>query len=150
MLVISIVGGLLGLGLIFFLGITCNRYTIQNFDHAFFTKVNLIIMGISSVLLFVGFKWYTASVNTEDGDILNGIALMAISAIIYICVIIYNIKKTNFLIGLPLTVIQIAIFSAIGFFGIFLFLAFIGLSVVATVLGSQTVETKDGRHITIH
>lgn len=149
MFVISVIGVLLGIGLVWFLGVKCNRYTLERFEYAFFTKSNLIIYGIASLLLLVGFKWYEYATADVNRDIWNGIILMALSALIYLSMIIYNIKKTNLLIGLPLTIIQIVIFSLISTAGMFLFAFFMVASIVLSMLAAQTYETKDGRHITI-
>lgn len=137
MLVLKILGVGLSLLLLYFLLLKINDYTDKKYSHEFF---NEIIAGVYIAIyaaIFIGYQWHLSALN-DSGDPLNGIVVIAIGVLIFICTLIYNVKKTKFLFGLVFTFIQAILlipFCALG--AIFI------LIVVGSYLNAKPVYSID-------
>ena len=76
-----------------------NALSQRKYDYEFFTYGNLALATIAYALLFFGGKFYLDALSAH-GDILNGILMMGIGAIIILGVLIWHIKHTSFIFGL--------------------------------------------------
>jgi len=109
MLVLKIIGAALVLLLLFVLMMKLNVYTYEKYKYEFFTETTFGIYIVIYGSAFLGYKWYLNSLS-DDKDIINGIAVMVISSLIFLGTMIYNIKITNFFFGLVFTIIQAVLF----------------------------------------
>lgn len=88
-----------------------------------------ILITIAVGLALAGQHWYDAALSS-NGDSLNGIVLMVLSALICISFIIYNVVKTNITYGVLGSVTQIAIFGTIGFFSLFILVIYCAICII--------------------
>ena len=115
MLVLKIIGVIVFLFLVYLLMEKLNDYTFKKYTYEFFTETNIgIYMAIYGGLFF-GRKWYL-----EGDDPLNGILVIAIALIIFIFVVIRNIKRTSFLFGFFFSFIQAVLYIPISMVGFLL------------------------------
>lgn len=136
MIVLSIIGILVAMGLLYWAFVAFNEHCDDKFGYCFFTKPVLIGLGLAGGLFLAGHYWYEAASADPEGDIVNGIVLMVISIGIYIGFAVYNFKSTNIVYGIIGTVIQFSLLSVIAYFGIIL----LSIYFVLSFLGSLTTE----------
>lgn len=142
MIVISIIGILLAL-LIFYLAITFfNEHCDDKFGHRFFTMPILIALGIAGGLFLWGYSWYQSASAAPDGDVLNGIALMVISIVIYLAIAVYNFKNTNIVYGIFGTAIQFSLLSIIAYFGFIFFVIYIVCAFFLSITADRVVVMR--------
>jgi len=101
-----------------------NNYTIKKYNYDFFNYGNLILISIAYFGAFFGYKWYINALHTH-ADTLNGILLIGISGIIILSVFIYNIRKTSFLFGFFIGIIQLLLYIPLSMFVALIILLFI-------------------------
>lgn len=131
MIVLGIIGFLLGALLIYLMVLKINEYTIAKFSYEFFNLKNFIISAIGYVLVYMGTSWYHKALKAGD-DILNGQILIAVGAILFLYVFYLNYTRTNMLLGIILTSIQLVLYGVLTIGAVF------GLIIVLAALS----ETK--------
>ena len=102
---------------------------LMNFKNSIYSKFKynifdgqiLAMIVIAYVLLVYGMNWYYEAL-VNNGDILNGILLMCIAAILIIIVFIKNFDKTNFINAIYITFVQLCLGVVTGAVLIFLFI----------------------------
>ena len=95
-----------------------NNYTDRKYKYEFFTFESLGTYVFINAGLFFGYRWYTSAVETK-GDELNGILIMSFALCLFIYVLVKNIRYSNFIVGLIITIVQVIVYlpcSIIGFF----------------------------------
>ncbi|MBU3014038.1 hypothetical protein KO488_04660 [Poseidonibacter lekithochrous] len=97
---------------VLFLMIKTNRYTNIKRGKEFFHGKYLFVYFISFTLIYYGYEWYEEAIES-NGDILNGIILIILAAILLVLVIIRNIKSSNFIFGITITIVQIILYMPI-------------------------------------
>jgi len=130
-LVLSIIGIIVVLSLIFLLAAYVGEYGVKHYGYELFTYQQFAFVSIPTVALYFGIKWFLDALKS-DGDILNGLIVIGISILVLLYRVYYNFKHTNFLFGLGATLVQFGIFMPLSFF------AFIALIMVVALLA----ETK--------
>ncbi|MAC85241.1 MAG: hypothetical protein CL624_14010 [Arcobacter sp.] len=83
---------------------TAKKYKCEFFSIEYFS-IFLCIFGLA----FWGYDWYFDALKAK-GDVLNGILIMAFTSIIYLLVLISNIRKSSFFFGLLITILQTIVF----------------------------------------
>lgn len=142
MLVLKIIGVLL-VGLAFlYCVMQFNNHCNNKFGYVFFNKTALIIVTIAVIFFMIGSSWYSSALK-DDGDTLNGIVLMIISALICVAVFIFNIKKSNLLYGFFGSAVQITVFSVIASLGIIILIIY-----AAAVICFGMITSIDDRNVT--
>ena len=101
---------------------TLNNKVYAKFKYDFFDQSLFILAFGSNLLLYFGHSWYLESLKTGIG-ILNGQVLMGIGAFGLLLLVALNIQKTNLLIGLIGSLIQIFLFMIASFFTVFILMA---------------------------
>ncbi|KAB7889666.1 hypothetical protein [Poseidonibacter ostreae] len=100
---------------------TYKKYKFKCIEMDFFI-VYAVITGIA----YYGNSWYLKEL-AIDGDILNGILLMIFAAVLFIFILVLNIKRTTFFVGIGITLLQTIIYvplAVVSFFVLLLALAF--------------------------
>ena len=124
MLVFKIIVGITFLWTLYFVIKTLNEKVIHTFKYDFFDTGSFGIAFISNLFIYFGYMWYLEAIE-KSGDIFNGGILIGIGIVGLLLLTFINIKRTNFIIGITGSVIQIALFGIASFFAFFLiFLAF--------------------------
>ena len=95
-------------------------YIVYKYD--LFNGGNYSISIAAYALIYAGFIVYNKAI-ANNGDILNGQLLIGIGVLLIISIIIYNIKKTSFFIGLILSLIQAVLYSVLATIGILFVIA---------------------------
>lgn len=138
MIVISIIGVLAAL-LVLYLAITFfNEHCDEKFGHRFFTMPTLIALGIAGALFLWGMSWYQSAAADPAGDTLNGIALMIVSICIYLGIAIYNFMNTNIVYGIFGTAIQFSLLSIFAYFGVIILVVYFVGSILLS-MGAERV-----------
>ncbi|EJG1885594.1 hypothetical protein BS049_RS22960 [Vibrio parahaemolyticus] len=130
MLVLEIVGGLLVVAAILFLLHSFDKHYDRKFGHRFFKLSAFIILAVAVGFEWGGQLWYESALK-EGGDTLNGVACMAIGAVIVSGVVIYNLKKTNLFYGLLGSIVQVAILGTLAYLSIPIFIALVIFRIIA-------------------
>ena len=116
MIVLTIILSILGLYIIYEIVKRFDSSMNQRFGYKFFNKISYIIISVSYVLIYFGYKLYQ-SLLLSSGDTLNG-TLLIIFGIIGLCVMIYvNILNTDISFGLMGSLFQFTIFSVLAVIG---------------------------------
>lgn len=128
MTVLMIIGAIAALVLLaVFIGRT-NEYTQRVYRYAFFTWQSLAITGAGYAFLLFGKNWYVTEM-AKQGDLLNGIILMAIGVWIIYYVVRKNIEKTSLKFGLLFSVVQLILYIPATYMAIFvIMIIFIALA----------------------
>jgi hypothetical protein len=120
MVVLSIIGVIVFLAILFASIKKLDTYTDEKFGYQFFDSSNIALITIGAWLCYFGYDWYMDAVK-EGSDTLNGILMMAIGTIFYLLQIFINFSSTNFKIGFFGSIFQIVVLSVASVF-IFIFL----------------------------
>ena len=105
MLVLKILGVLLFTWFMYLLIIKINSITYKKYNYELFIGESIFIIGIGYGLSIWGYIWYSNELSA-NGDILNGLLVLAIGVLILLVQLYINIKHTKFFIGIFLTIIQ--------------------------------------------
>ncbi|KAB7881231.1 hypothetical protein [Poseidonibacter ostreae] len=100
---------------------TYEKYKFRFLGFDFFT-LYAVITGLS----YFGHKWYLSALEI-DGDLLNGLLLMSFATILFILILVANIKRTSFFIGIGITLLQTIIYvplSVVSFIALLIALAY--------------------------
>ena len=109
MTVLTIIGLVVGVFILFFGAMKFNEFTQQEFRYIFFEMSSFIAIGISYAFLYFGNIWYESAL--EKGEsFLNGIILMVIAAIVILAIIFRNFYETDFVTGLFGSLFQLLIY----------------------------------------
>jgi len=117
MLILSIIGIIVGIVLIYGFIIEVNRYTEKTYSYEFFNFANYGISAAGYVLIYYGYHWYEKALNT-DQDILNGIILVGIGIILIGVVLYFNIKNTSIKLSILFSPIQQVLYAVFALFGL--------------------------------
>lgn len=122
MKVLSILGTLILLLIIYFIIKYINQYTNRIYNYKFFNITNLSFISISYILIFFGYKWYEEALKINK-DVLNGEVLIVLGFIILISIIYINIKKTKIIFGLFMSFLQLVLYIPLSLIAIIIVLA---------------------------
>ena len=122
MTVLTILGVLIVIIILFAIVSRINDYSERTFDYEFFSWGNLGVTALGYLLLFYGTKWFNEALS-ESGDILNGQLLIGIGFIFILGVLYTHIKHTNFLFGIVVGAFQLILYIPLSVISIFLLLA---------------------------
>lgn len=120
MLVLSIIGIIVGIILVYGIVIHVNEYTLKKYDYEYFDLVTYGISAAGYVLIFYGNGWYQSAL-AADKDILNGILVMGIGVALILVVIYMNFKNTPAKLSILVTPLQqlfYAVFAVFGFLAV--------------------------------
>ena len=128
MTVLTVIGILLGLLVVVMFVMGVNEHGKKHFRYELFNYEQFARVGIPTVALYIGHKWY-ASTLVNNGDIYNGVIIMAIAVVALLYVLYRNSKNTNFIFGFFGTLIQFIVFIPLSFLAVFaLMMLFAALS----------------------
>lgn len=144
MIMLYIIGGIVGIGALWFAITWFNTHCDAKFGHQFFTKPILITLGIAGALCIFGLNWYMSSAKANpsgytifhvifNGDTLNGMILILLGLIIYIVIAVYNFKETNWVYGTFGTLIQFALLSAFASVGFVILVIYFMITVAGSM-----------------
>ncbi|MDF1879053.1 hypothetical protein JHD46_05290 [Sulfurimonas sp. SAG-AH-194-C20] len=119
MTVLTILALLIGIYGIYLFIQLINKYTYMYYQYDFFNMKNLIVTTMGYLALFFGYKWHEKALQHQQ-DLLNGQVLFALGLLLIIYVIYENVKKTNLLIGLFFSAIQLVLYIGISVISIIL------------------------------
>lgn len=122
MFVLKVIGVIVSLCLLFLLMFRLNIYTFNKYKYEFFTQTSFGIYMVIYCGIFFGYRSYENALRV-NGDELNGILIIAIALLIFIAVLINNIKSTSFYFGIAFTTVQSLLYIPICIVGFFALLA---------------------------
>jgi membrane-associated HD superfamily phosphohydrolase len=106
MLVLKIIGVIFVIAFVIFSLFKIKSFYENKFNKRLYLELTSILISVCYVVFFFSFRWYENALSS-NGDIYNGLILMSICLVTIICVIIYNIKQSNFLYGVLLSIYQL-------------------------------------------
>jgi hypothetical protein len=112
-----------------------NEHCVAKFGHAFFTKKAFGITTAALCLLFLGHMWQVSAIKNH-GDVLNGIVLMVIGALVACGMVYVNVRRTNVAYGISGSVAQLGLFGILA--AVWLPLMLMGLVLYWLVLWAST------------
>jgi len=118
MIVISIIGILVGVFLLFVFISYINACSSRDYNYEFFNWGNYIISSIGFWMIYFGDKWY-ANALKNNSDILNGQLLVGIEISIIVVVVYFNIKQTTLLFGFAISLLQLMIYAGLAIVGLY-------------------------------
>jgi len=118
MLVLKIIAGVALLWALYRVIRSLNNKVIKKFNYEFLDKAVFSIAFISNLLIYFGQMWYFEAVE-RSGDVFNGILLIGFGIVGLLFIVFINIKRTNFLVGISGSVIQLSLFGVASFFAVF-------------------------------
>ncbi|MFA6092599.1 MAG: hypothetical protein WCU88_03950 [Elusimicrobiota bacterium] len=143
MLILKIIGAVGLLAFVLFLLGSFDKRCEEKFSHRFFTRMSFAAVAAAVWLIVWGQGWYRQSA-AAGGDILNGIVLIIIGAIIVLGLGYNNCKRTNVLYGMGGTALQVSIFGILALLGIVLFvIAILALFVMGTAEKAARISVRD-------
>lgn len=126
MAVLTVLGVLLGIILVFVLVMKFNAYTYNKYKYEFFEVWSYVLASISDALIYFGNSSYETAI-LKNGDILDGQLLILFGIIGLIILVSINISKTGIIIGIIGSIFQLILYAAlavIGFIAIIFLMAF--------------------------
>ena len=126
MTVLTIIGTIVGIFLVYGFIVEINRYTKKRYKYEFFNWSNYIATVLGYWMIYYGENWYTAAA-MSNGDLLNGEILMSIGVLLIYSVAHYNTKRTNIFFSLIVTPIQLILYAGlaiVSFFALLIAMAF--------------------------
>jgi hypothetical protein len=130
MLVLKIIGVALALFLLYKLVMKINEYTNKKYSHIFFDEITTGVYIAIYAAIYLGYQWYLNALETSN-DPLNGLVVISIGILTFICILIYNIKRTKFLFGLVFTFIQAVLLIPFCLIGVLMILGLLALALDA-------------------
>ena len=125
MLVLSIIGGILGLVFVYWIVEKINEYSFTEHGYEYFSATTAGFVVVGYYLLFFGYGFYATAAGAVDGDIFNGIILMIIGAVLVGFIILTNFintPKENIFITLLFTAIQLVVYVGLAYVSFFIIL----------------------------
>lgn len=118
MTVIAIVTLLIFLILIYQMVKKLDEVMLEKFNYRFFTTKSLCIYILIYPGLFLGYSlFHKALIN--HSDILDGILIMLFAISLFVYILVNNIKNTDFVWGVVVTLFQAFVYLPLSFLGIF-------------------------------
>jgi len=121
MLVLKIIGIIVALVITYFIVEKLNKYTMKKYKYEFVEWYSYLIVAFSYGFIYLGWLIYENALKV-NGDILNGQILVGIGILGLFYMLVINIKKTNFFMGLFGTIFQFTIYLALAVVGAIVFL----------------------------
>jgi hypothetical protein len=115
MFMLKLLGALVSLLILYGLLAAFNEHCQKKFSYRFFNFTSFIICAAAIGLVGLGSAWRTSAAAAPDGDVLNGIVLMALGAALAIGLVVYNFKKTDWIYGTGGTLVQLSIFGVLAY-----------------------------------
>ena len=131
MTVLLILGLVLIIVIGYYLSKKFNAYTYNRFRFEFFEIKSALFIAASYVSLYIAYYIYDKYTSTST--LLNAKVLIGVSIIVIVSVIIYNIKKTNFFIGIVGSFFQLVIYTFVTFYIVF---------IIASIIGAATSRSR--------
>ncbi len=122
MLVLSIIGIIVGLIVIALFIQFSNEYSVRVYKYEIFNVGNFVLSVLGYIAIYFGNEWYIQELKVH-GDILNGILLIVIGALLLFSVIYVNIKRTSPLYGFMMSVAEGILYLAATPLVFFVFIA---------------------------
>jgi len=122
MIVLSVIGGILGLVFLYWVVEKVNDISYRESEYEYFSTTTAGFVVVGYYFLFFGYKFYETASHATHGDILNGVILMIIGAILVGINIFnnYTYEKGRGIRVLLFTVIQLVVYLGLAFVGIFI------------------------------
>lgn len=137
MIVLLVIGVVLA-GLLLWYGLSrFERYVQQKYGHRFFT-VRVFLLAVLALCFVLAGQWWWQLAQESGGDVLNGLLLVTIGAVIAISIIVRNVWRTSFLVGISGSVLQVSVFAPLLYFGTIALAVGLALSFVAALLVAMT------------
>lgn len=105
----------------------------SRFSHRFFTLESFCVTFFAVALLMGGHTWREASARS-GGDVLNGIVLMALGALLVLGLLYVNLRRTSLPYALFGSLLQVSIFGALALIGVIALVVGLAASIFATVM----------------
>ncbi|MDD2358496.1 MAG: hypothetical protein PHX13_11355 [Thiovulaceae bacterium] len=122
MFILTILGLLIGAFAIHTFTQWFNTFTQKEGNYQFFSSDHTIAFVSAYILMFVG---YQLMANNWMGDPLNGEIILLVGVIVFIITIWNNFQKTNFLLALLGSLVQIIIYIPYAIVGLLVLIAVI-------------------------
>jgi hypothetical protein len=129
MTVLTILGIIAAFLILMFAISRLNNHCNAKFSYNFINKTSFSLAALSTLGISFGYGLYRKALISE-GDILNGIVIFIIGAIITVILIYINFKKTNIAYGIGGTAIQIGLFVPLAFLGMLFIVIGLVLNIV--------------------
>lgn len=126
MVVLSIIGIIIALIVVALFVQYTNEYSQSKYSYEIFNVGNFVISVVAYFALYFGNGWYQDALRV-DGDLLNGILVIAIGVIAFCGVVYINIKNTSLYYGIIMSIVTeilYAIATPIVFFALLMAVAF--------------------------
>ena len=126
MVVLSIIGIIIALIVVALFVQYTNEYSQSKYSYEIFNVGNFVISVVAYFALYFGNGWYQDALRV-DGDLLNGILVIAIGVIALCGVVYINIKNTSLYYGIIMSIVTeilYAIATPIVFFALLMAVAF--------------------------
>lgn len=127
MLVLSIIGAIVAIILVYMFVTKVNSYTMKKYDYEFFNFITYGISAAGYVLIYYGHQWYQNAI-ADHSDSLNGVLIMLIGIVMISLIIYINFKNTPVKLSLMLTPVQQILYAAlavVGFMALVLGIAYL-------------------------
>lgn len=100
-----------------------DNYANYAYGHKFFTIDNFILIVVAYLFLFFGHSSYVEALK-NSGDLLNGVVLVFIGVGILLYKLYDNMKKTNIVLGIFMTLIQFVLYVVMAVVSVFFMIVF--------------------------
>jgi hypothetical protein len=114
--VLTILGIVVGAVLLLAALLRFEQHAVRRYGHQFFTRGAFAAAAIAVGCIVGGRHWWLAS--RADGGPLNGLLLIVAGAIVAVAMIARNLRRTGIVMGACGSLLQVAVFGAIGYFGL--------------------------------
>ena len=111
MTVLLILGFVLLIVFAYYLSKKFNAYTYKRFQYEFFEMVSALFIAASYVASYIAYYIYDKY--TEASTLLNAQVLIVIAIVILVTVVIINIKRTNLIIGIIGSILQLVLYTLV-------------------------------------
>ncbi|MDD9940794.1 MAG: hypothetical protein OXU20_07010 [Myxococcales bacterium] len=99
-------------------------YSVKHHRHRFMTRSAFVLVAAAAVSASFGLELWKEAEAT-GGDELNGILLMTLGTIAIMARLVWNVRKTNILLGTAGTAVQAGVFGVLTFVGVIFLLLFL-------------------------
>jgi len=133
MKLLTIIGIIVTIYIVYRLVLRFNSYTKRKYKYIFFNEKSLLIVSPAYALLVTGYLFYIDALK-YNGDILNGLILLFIGALLLLKVIYTNFDNTDLIIGVLGTIFQFLVYIFLSVFSVIvLFVAAIAFAQIKPV-----------------
>jgi len=109
--VLLIFGFVLLIVLAYYISKKFNEYTYKRFQYEFFEIKSACFIAASYIALYIAYYIYDNYIDAST--ILNAQVLISLASVVIIRAVIINIKRTNLLIGIVGSILQLVLYSLI-------------------------------------